>query len=232
MMKQFFGYFWGVIAHPGATFDELGRQSSIRPAVMLTVFYLLLGYLNFILSILFSSDWLGTRRELLDPTFVGFYGRFSVGLEKWVPIFFIVLVPILGFLGLVVVPGMAQILSKLWRGQGAFEGSVNTLGFALGVPAIVIHSISELLFTVPANLISGHPYWWAAAMNGEFGPVVASLWNFYTIGIYSIACDLWIIVLGTIAIHRLQKIPRWGAALISLVAYGIWWYGLMPTFVR
>ena len=232
MMKQFFGYFWGVIAHPRAAFDELARQSSIRPAVILMVFGLLLGYLNFLLTILFSSDWLGTRRELLDPTYVGFFGRLQVRLEIWVPIFFIALAPILSFLGLVVLPGLAQVLSKLWHGRGTFEGSVNTLGFALGVPAIVIHSTTELVYTVPANLISGHPYWWAAAMNGEFGPVVAALWNFYVIGIYSIAFDLWIIVLGTIAIRRVQGIPWWAAALISLFGYILWWYGIIATFVR
>ncbi len=231
-MKQFFGYFWGIITHPCATFDQLARQPSIRPAVMLTVFSMLLGFLNFLLTILFSSDWLGTRRELLDPTFVGFFGRLPVRLENWVPIFVIAIVPVLSLLGLVAVPGLAHVLSKLWRGQGMFEGSVNTLVFALGVPYIVIHSVSELLFTVPANLISGHPYWWTAAMNGEFGPVVAALWNFYTIGIYSIACDLWSIVLGTIAIRRVQGIPWWAATLISLLGYILWWYGIMATFVR
>lgn len=231
-MKQFFGYFWGVITHPRATFDQLARQSSIRPAIMLMVFDLLLGYLNFLLTFLFSSDWLGTRRELLDPTYVGFFGRLQVGLENWVPIFFIALVPILSLLGLVTVPGLAHVLSKLWGGQGTFEGSINSLSFALGVPAILIRSLSDLLFTVPANLISGHPYWWMAAMNGEYGPVVAALWNFYVIGIYSIANDLWVVILGTIALRRVQGIPRWSAALISLFSYIIWMYGIIATFVR
>jgi hypothetical protein len=231
-MKQFFGYFWGVITHPQSTFNELGRLSSIRPALMLTGFVLLLGWLNLLLTMLFSSDWLGTRRELLDPTYVGFFGRLPVGLKDWVPIFFIVLDPTLSLMGLVVVSGLAQILSKLWHGRGNFEAGVNTLCFSLGVPAIAIHSVSEVLFTVPANLISGHPYWWAATMNGEFGPMAATLWNIYTIGIYTIACDLWIIVLGTIAIRRIQRIPWWGAALISLFSYILWWYGIMATFVR
>ncbi len=230
-MKQFFGYFWGVIARPRATFNELAQQSSIRPAIMLMVFGLLLFYLNFLLTILFISDWLGTRRELLDPTYVGFFGHLQVGLEGWVPIFF-VLAPILSLLGLVVVPGLTHVLSKLWRGQGTFEGSVNALGFALGVPAILIRSVSDLLFTVPANLISGHPYWWTAAMNGEFGPVVSALWNFHVIGIYSIVHDLWIIILGTLAVRCVQGIPWWAAAPITMFGYVIWMYGLEATFVR
>jgi hypothetical protein len=229
-MKQFFGYFWGVIIHPRATFDRLARQSSIRPAVILMVFGLLLGYLNLLLTGLSGSDWLGTRLELSDPTYVGFFGRLPVGLENWVPIWF-TLAPILSLLGLAAVPGLAHVLSKLWRGRGTFEGTVNALIFA-SVPAILIGSGSELLFTVPANLISGQPYWWAAAMNGEFGQVVAAIWSFYVIGIYSITTDILTVVLGTIAIRRVQGIPWWAAGLISLFGHVLWVYGIMATFVR
>jgi len=231
-MKQFFGYFWGAITRPRVTFDELARQPSIRPAAMLALFGLLLGWLNLLLTVVSGSDWLGTRRELPDPTYLFFFGRVPVGLEDWVPIFFTIVVPLLSLLELVVIPGLAHVLSKLWRGQGTFEGSVNALCFAVGVPTIVICSLNDLLFTVPANLISGHPYWYTAAMNGEFGPVVAAIWNFYVIGIYTIAHDLWSIVLGAIAIRRGQGIPWWAAALISLFGYVLWVYGLTATFVR
>lgn len=229
-MKQFFGYCWGVISRPRATFDELGRQSSIRPAVLLNIVVLCLAYLNYLLTIFSGSDWLGTRRELPHPTYVGFFGRLSVGQEQWVGIWFTIL-PILTLLGLAAVPGLAHLLSKLWRGRGTFEGTVNALAFA-SLPAILITSGSELLFTVPANLISGHLYWWAAAMNGEFGPVVAAIWSFYVIGIYAIASDLLTIVLGTVAIRRVQGIPWWASALISLFGHVVWVYGIMATFVR
>ncbi len=229
-MKQFFGYFWGVIVHPRAAFDGQARQSSNRPAIILMVFSLLLGSPNFLKTVLFNRDWLGTRREFLALTLVGFFGCLQV--EFLVPVFFIALVPIIRFLELLVLPGLAHVLSKLWHSRGTFEGSVDTLGFALGVPAIVIHSTTELVFSVPTNLISGHPYRWAPSMNGEFAPVVAALWNFYVIGIYSFACDLWIIVLGAIAIHRVQGIPWWTAALISPFGSILWWYGTMATFLR
>lgn len=229
-MKQFFRYFWGVIALPRATFDELSRQSSIRPAVLLVGFTLFLAYLNFLLTSLSGSDWLGTRRELPDPTYLFFYGRVPIRLEHWVTIWFTIL-PFLSLLGLAAVPGLVHVLSKLWRGRGTFEGTVNALTFA-NVPAILITSGSELLFTVPANLISGHPYWWTAAMNGEFGPVVAAIWSFYTIGIYAITSDLLTITLGAVAIRRVQGIPWWAATLISLFGHAVWAYGIMATFVR
>ncbi len=229
-MKPFLGYAWGVIARPRVTFDELGRLSSIRPAVMLIIFTLGLAYLNLLLTVLSGGDWLGTRRELPDPTYVGFYGRLPVGQAQWVPIWFTVF-PILSLLGLAAGPGLAHLLSKLWRGRGTFEGTVNALTLA-SVPAILIGSGSELLFTVPANLISGHPYWWAAAMNGEFGPVVAAIWSFYVIGIYAITSDVLTVALGTIAIRRVEGIPWWAAALISLFGHVLWAYGIMATFVR
>ena len=55
-----------------------------------------------------GSDWLGTRHELPDPTYVGFFGRLPVGLENWVPIWFMVF-PILSLLGLAAVPGRKSI---------------------------------------------------------------------------------------------------------------------------
>ena len=229
-MKQFFHYFWGVITHPRATFDELARQPSIRPAVMLIGFTLALAYLNLLLTILSGGDWLDTRRELPEPTYVGFYGRLPVGAEQWTAIWFAIF-PILSLLGLAAVPGLAHILSKLWRGKGTFEGTVNALTLA-SAPAILIGAGSELLFTVPANLISGHPYWWTAAMNGEFGPTVAAIWSFYVIGVYAITSDILTIVLGTLAIRRAQGIPWWAAALISLFGHVLWVYGIMATFVR
>lgn len=229
-MKQFFGYCWGVISQPKATFDELGRQSSIRPAILLNIVVLCLAYLNYLLTIFSGSDWLGTRRELPDPTYVGFFGRLPVEQEQWVPIWFTIF-PILTLLGLAAVPGLTHLLSKLWRGQGTFEGTVNALAFA-SVPAILITSGSELLFTVPANLITGHPYWWAAAMNGEYGPVVAAIWSFYVIGIYWITSDLLTITLGAIAIRHVQDISWWAAPLISLFGHVLWTYGIMATFVR
>jgi len=69
-------------------------------------------------------------------------------------------------------------------------------------------------------------------MNGEFGTVVATIWNFYAIGIYSIGYDLVGISLGAIAIRRIQGIPWWAAGLISIFSYAIWMYGIMATFVR
>ena len=69
-------------------------------------------------------------------------------------------------------------------------------------------------------------------MNGEFGPLVAAIWNFYVIGIYAITSDLLTVLLGAIAIRRVQGIPWLAAGLISLFGHVVWAYGIMATFVR
>jgi hypothetical protein len=233
MIRKLFGYIWGIVVRPKATFDELAQQSSIRPAVMLLLLVQLVAWLNLLIFTIFGHDWLGTRPDLPDPTYVGFFGRLAVGTGPYVPIFFFVVGPLLALLGPVVVPGLAHVLSKLWHGQGTFEQMVNTLGFAQ-VPSLLIQTFLNdmVLAGMPANLLVGHPYAFSAAMNGEFGPLWSTLFWVYMIGIYIIGTGIWIVVLGTIAIHRIQRIPWWAAAVIMLFTYILWFYGLLGSFVR
>jgi hypothetical protein len=200
---------------------------------MLMLLTQLLAYLNFLLYSIFGYDWLGTRRELPDPTYVGFFGRLAVGTEHYVLIFFFVIGPLLVLLELVVVPGLAHVLSKIWRGQGTFEQMINTLMFAQ-VPSLLIQTFFNdmILAGLPLNLLTGHPYAFTAVMNGEFGVLWSTIIWVYMIGVYILGTGLWVVVLGTIAIQRIQRIPLWAAAAIMTFTYIFWFYGLAGTFVR
>jgi hypothetical protein len=127
------------------------------------------------------------------------------------------------------VPGTAQVLSKLWGGRGRFEQMVNVLTFAT-VPSLVIGWLSEWLTGVPLNLLTGQAYFYAAAMQGAYGPTVATLWITYASAIYIIPWT-WGIVLGTIGIHRVQRIPGWAAALTMLASFALLLL-IETTFVR
>jgi len=233
MLRKLFGYIWGVIVHPKATFDELAQLASIRYAVMAIVLVYLLQYLNYLLFTAFGYDWLGTRRELSDPTFVGFFGRISIRVEDYVPVFFFVMMPLMILLGPVIVPGLAQMLSKIWHGQGTFEQMVNTLGFAQAPAALFAVLINDMILGgVPTNLIAGHPYAFTAAMNGEFGAVWSTLIWAYMFGIYIFGMGVWTIVLGTMAIHRAQRIPWWAAALVMTFSYILGFYGIGGMVAR
>ena len=193
----------------------------------------LLQYLNYLLFTAFGYDWLGTRRELSDPTFVGFFGRMPIMLEDYLPVFFFVMMPLLIFLGPVIVPGLAQVLSKIWRGQGTFEQMINTLGFAQVPAALFAVLVNDMLLGgVPANLIAGHPYAFTAAMNGEFGALWSTIVWAYMFGIYMFGMGLWTITLGTIALQRVQRIPWWAAALIMTFSYILWLYGIGGMVAR
>ena len=229
-MKQFLRYFWNTIVHPGANFDGLAAERSVRWAIMAAALPVLQVWGNVALHMLLGLDWLGTRPYLADPTFVAGFGHWRVNLDAWVPVF-VALMPLLALLDLALYAAVAQLMSKLWGGQGTFEQMVNTLAFATIVPNMVIAGISEWLFGVPMNLITGHPYWWNAAMQGEFGPVVAALWNVYVLGVYSGLQWAWIVVLGSMAIRRVQRIPVWAAVVTMLAAFAISIF-LSSVFVR
>jgi hypothetical protein len=230
MMRQFAHYWWGTIARPGATFEALAAGRSPRWAIILAAVSLLQGWGNMALHAAFGLDWLGTRQILSNPTFVGGFGHLRIDLASWVPIF-AALLPLLGLLQLVIMPGIAQLMSRLWEGHGSFEQTVAVLTFATGVPALTIGAASEWLFSVPMSLLSGHDYWWVAAMEGDFGPVVAVAWNGYVIGVYATLQYTWAIALGSLAIRRIQKVPLWAATVIMSVSFGAWMV-IVTTFVR
>lgn len=229
-MRQLIRYFWGTIIRPRTTFEMLAAERTVRWAVMLACLPVLQVWGNMALHAALGLDWLGTRPMLTDPTFVGGFGHLRIGLAHWVPVF-AGLMLLLTLFNLVLIPGVAQLMSRLWCGQGTFEQMVNALAFATLVPNLVIAATSEWLFTAPMNLLSGHRYWWVTAMQGGFGPVIGVVWNFYVIGVYVICQYAWAIALGSIAIRRIQRIPTWAATLTMLVSFAASMV-LVSTFVR
>jgi hypothetical protein len=218
----------GILVRPRATIDHLAAEESVRWAVAVAALGVLQVWGNMAIFAAFGFDWLGTRRLMADPTYVGGFGYLRIGVAAWIPIF-AAMMPVLGLFDLVVTPGVAQLVSKLWSGQAAFEQMVNTLTFAT-VPSLVVGWLNEWLTGVPLNLISGHPYWFVAAMEGKFGSTLAVIWNVYATAVYVIPW-LWGIALGTLAIHRVQRIPVGAALVIMLTAFGMSMV-ITTTFVR
>ena len=216
--RKFFSYFWGMVVHPKATIDALATEPSVGWALAAAGLGVLQVWGNISLHTLFGFDWLGTRGILLDPTFVAGFGQLRVNLEHWVPIF-AALMPFTSLIGLVTLAGLAQLFSRFWKGQGSFEQMAVTMAFASAVPNILLSAANEWLFSVPMDLITGQPYWWTSAMQGKFGQPLAIVWNFYVIGVVYFGSWLWTIVLGSLAIRRIQKIPAWASAVIMLVSF-------------
>ena len=221
-------YAWGTIARPGPTFEALAAERSVRWALAIAALGVVEGWGNMALFALFGYDWLGSRPLLADPTYVGGMGYWRVPADQWLPIF-AALLPVLALYGLVIVPGTAHLLSKLWGGRGTYEQMVNVLAFAT-VPSLAIAWLSEWLTGVPLNLLSGRAYFYGAAMQGEFGPTVAILWTIYASVVYTIPWA-WGIVLGIVGIRRVQGISWPGAVVAMLVAFASSLL-ITSTFVR
>ncbi|HEX2911751.1 MAG TPA: YIP1 family protein [Chloroflexia bacterium] len=228
--RRFFHFFGGMIVRPGTTVEELAQERTIHWALLAACLPILQVWGNILLHAAFGQDWLGTRGILPDPTFVGAYGQWQVKLADWLPVF-AALLPLLGVLGLLIVPGIGQLMSKIWGGKASFEQMVNVLTFAVVVPNIVINGASEWLFGVPIDLLTGHHYWWVAAMNGELGQPTGIIWNIFVFGIYLFGSYAWTVWLGSLAIRRVQRIPLWTAILTMLAAFLVSQF-VTATFVR
>lgn len=218
MNKQFIRYCLGTIAHPRSTFEALAAETSVRWAFLLACFPVAQVWGNMGLHAFFGLDWLGTRPLLSDPTFIAGFGYWRIDLAHWVPVFAVVL-PFMTVLSIVTTAGLAQLLSKAWGGRGTFEQMVNTLTFASVIPNLVIGAVSEWVFGVPMDLITGQRYWWQAAMRGDLGPTVSVLWNGYVFGLYIIVQWGWTVVLGSVAIRRVQRVPVKAAVVIMLLVF-------------
>jgi hypothetical protein len=227
-IHRFLRYLWGIIAHPIATIDALAADRSIGWAVAVAALGVVQVWGNMLLFAAFGYNWLGTLPLLPDPTYVGWFGYLQVTAAQWLPTF-AALLPVLALFELVVAPGVAQLLSKAWAGRGTFEQMVNVLTFA-SVPGLLVGSVSEWLTGVPLNLLTGQPYFYSAAMQGAYGSTVAVVWTSYASAVYVIPW-LWGLVLDTIGIRRVQRIPLWAAALTMLVGFALTML-ITTTFVR
>jgi hypothetical protein len=229
-MRQFLRYFANTIVRPEAAMDALAAERTVRWAIAAASLPVLQVWGNVALHMAFGLDWLGTKPLLADPTFVGGFGQWRVTRAEWVPVF-VTILPMLALFNLVVNAGVAHLMSKLWNGRGTFEQMVNTLAFAAVVPSIVIGGVSEWVFSVPMDLITGHPFWWTAAMSDEFGPVAGLVWNSYVLGVYIGFQWVWIVALGSVAIRRVQRIPTWSAVLTMVITFALSMF-LSSVFVR
>lgn len=216
-MKQFLRYFWGVMIHPRATFDALANERTVRWGIVAAFLGTFQVWGNIALNALFGLDWLGTHEILADPTMIGGFGHWRVNRADYLPAL-VILMPVLSIFDLCITVGIAHLMSKHWRGQGTFEQMVNTLAFAGAVPNIVIGAATEWIFTAPMALLTGDPYWWTNAMAGKYG-VVSVVWNIYFWGVYLGLQYAATIVLGSIAICRVQKIPAWAAVVTMTITF-------------
>ena len=221
-------YGWGMLAHPRPTIDTLALERTVRFAIIIALLGVAQAWSNNAAFAALGFDYLGSAPLLTNPTYVGGMGYLRLAPEEF-RVLFPAFILITAVYSLLVPTATAQLLSKLWRGRGTFEQMVNVLAFA-ATPTLVIGWLSEWLTGVPLNLLTGSAYFYTDAMQGRFGPTVATLWTVYSIAVYVVPWT-WSFVLSVIGIHRVQRIPYPAAALIHLIGFSLNML-LISTFIR
>ncbi len=221
-------YGWGMLAHPRATIDALALEQTVRFAIIIALLGVAQAWINNAVFAAVGFDYLGSAPLLTNPTYVGGMGYLRIAPEQFRLLFpgFILVTAVYGLL---VPAATAQLLSKVWHGRGAFEQMLNVLAFA-ATPTLVIGWLSEWLTGVPLNLLTGSAYFYTDAMQGRFGPTLATFWTVYSMAVYIVPWT-WSFVLSVIAIHRVQRIPYSAAAFIHLIGFSLNML-LVSTFIR
>lgn len=214
-------YLWGTIRHPGPTFAELAGERHILTGALPILVYFGLALVHGLLRNAIHGQQIGSEPMLADPTFVGGFGYLRLSAEAyrrgWATVFVAVMLPTMW----IAAGGFAYVLSRLWGGKGSFEANLNTIGFAIFVPWLVIQSTSEIIFGIPFNLMFDTAFWWVEAMMGVYGPTVALVWNIFVIGIYSTLTYLWSILLAAAAVRKTNGVSTPAALLTAVISFGL-----------
>ncbi|MCP2604883.1 YIP1 family protein [Candidatus Aminicenantes bacterium AH-873-B07] len=191
-MTLFWSYFGGVVIKPRSTFNRLLKDPQ----------HLIYGVKAFFLiGVLYTLTVIGlaiVRAEIVFPAWIAIPAEDYYFWE----IFFTLPVFLLGW---ILAAGLVQLLSKIFKGNGTFEGSLAVLGFAMAIPAFVMwipETIATILFLLG---VMTQKEWIEISARPGF-------WHFFAAS-YQFIALAWHIVLFSIAISVTQKL-RWRQAII------------------
>jgi len=206
----FWSYLLGTAVRPRDTFDRLvadpGRLARGLKAVLL-------------IGVLYTLTVIGlaiVKAEIMAPAWI------SIPADEYYfwEVFFAM--PVV-FLGWILAAGVAQLLSKWFRGSGTFEGTLAVLAFAVTIPTFVTW-IPETTGTI--LMLAGamtHGDWVEATSRPGF-------WQVFGLA-YQLIAVAWYVVLFPIAIAQAQRL-RWrqsvAVGIPTLAVFGL----LMFTFIR
>jgi hypothetical protein len=209
-MTVFWSYFSGAVIKPSSTFSRLLKDSQ----------HLIYGVKAFFLiGVLYTLTVIGlaiVRAEIVFPAWI------AIPAENYYfwEIFFTLPVFLLGW---ILAAGLVQLLSKIFKGNGTFEGTLAVLGFAMAIPAFVMW-IPETIVTVLFLLgIMTQKEWIEISARPGF-------WRFFA-AVYQFVALVWYIVLFSIAVSVTQKLRWWQAVIIGTLVVSIIGF-VMIIFIR
>jgi hypothetical protein len=169
MSLRFFGYVWGAVTHPRATFQELARQPLLRPGATLVLSWGVLEGLLFLISHL-SHNWPPPPDEL--EVWLEAWGEFSqlpflkIPVEQYRLFQAILMVPLVLTIW-ILMAGTARLLSILFGGRASFDQYLSVLAF----PIFTSWFLAGMLDTT-YNILLGPQL--VPALQGAYGPLASA----------------------------------------------------------
>jgi len=199
-MGQFWSYLGGTIIKPRSTFNRLLADPeqlthSIRAILLIGVLYTL----TVIGLAIVGAD-------ISEPAWI------AIPAEQYYfwQIFFQIPVFVLGW---ILAAGLAQLMSKAFKGSGTFEGTFAVLGFALTIPSFVAWIPETIVTTLFLSGTMSQQEWIAIISRPGF-------WQVFTMA-YQVVALAWFLTLFPVAIAAAQKLRWWQAAIIGILTVAI-----------
>jgi hypothetical protein len=201
-MISFKDYYFGVIFHPRRTFEALmadkrrlkfGLLALLTNIVLYTLVYIFLTLRHGAPSSF--TPWLAIPKEDYY-----FYDRFMLAPSM--------------FAAALLAAGVAQLLSRLFKGKGTFEDTLSAFGFA-----IAIASLASLLHDLPDTFLGAIGLldlrWYETALNSP------TIWRTILWTLYILSFILFLL-LFPMAVAAAQKIKRAPAIFVGVLAFFVY----------
>ena len=198
-MKSFGSYYLGVILRPRRTFDTLmsdsrrlrfGLLALLTDAVLYTLVYVFL--------------WAGGGAPSVFKPWLAIPSNVYYSYDRFI------LAPSV-FAGWILAAGIAQLLSRLFKGEGSFEDTLSTFGFAIAIATLpsLLHDLPDS-FLGALGVIDLRQY--EIVLNSP------TIWRTILTTLYVLSF-LWFLFLFPKGIGAAQKLRRGPAILIGILAF-------------
>jgi hypothetical protein len=215
----------GMLFHPKQTGKELAASLSLKPIAFFVIAFGLLQSLMFLVSYI--------KQDYPPPPEV-----LAIWVEHWgegvmLPFFNIPAESYRGFQAAIMLPfclaiwmlmgGTGRLLARLFGGKHSFETYLRITGFAF----FTVWLLSAFLEFLYSSTFNEHVL---RGLQGEFGPFVDALLQYYPPVLYTLLYGLAGVNI-TLATRTIEDFPWWKAALVGVATFA-WPMALVSSVVR